>query len=102
MALNYAKQLIFGMENVQLALIKQASMLEGLSIRHPNILGKVNMVSDRLKTELAELQTKILDIGDGDTFSPENFKCVCNALKNLQSIVIELVQVAPELAETPT
>lgn len=48
------------------------------------------MVSDRLKNELSELRTKILDIREFTAFSPEHFQSVCESLKNLQSVMVEM------------
>lgn len=48
------------------------------------------MVSERLKTELAELRARVLDIREFNAFSPENFQCVCESLKNLQAVMFEM------------
>lgn len=48
------------------------------------------MVSDRLKNELSELRTKVLGIREFTAFSPEHFQSVCESLKNLQSVMVEM------------
>ena len=45
------------------------------------------MISERLKSELTELKSKVLEIRE---FTPESFQCVCDSLRNLQAVLFEL------------
>jgi hypothetical protein len=49
------------------------------------------MVPERFKTELIDLRAKVLEIREFDVVSPEHFKCVCESLTNLQSLMVELI-----------
>jgi hypothetical protein len=58
------------------------------------------MRSERLKAELSELRMKVLDIRDFNSVTPENFKTIHEAVKNLQSIMLEMV-FEPPVQNTP-
>jgi hypothetical protein len=59
------------------------------------------MFQERLKSELSELRTKVLNIRDIKTMSTENLETIVDAVKNLQSIVLEIVTEQASRTERP-
>jgi len=47
--------------------------------------------AERLKADLSEMKTKMLDINCAESVTHENFKTMCEAITNIQSLLTEMI-----------